>query len=228
MSGNTGLSGKHDVFAELATAGNAHLRDEQAAFANFDVVRDLDEVINFRAFADDRRAERAAINRHARADFHVVADEHISNLRHFAMNAAVLHVTETIRTNHRVGMNADALADFCARINRHVRKQIHVVAQFGIVADKIAGLQNRPRAYFHAFADDTMRSDVRARVNLRARCDDRGRMNAGGEFLFGKNSAMALANAMRALGTRIRIFFADLKRLSAMIAVAALCSARAK
>ena len=37
---------------------------------------------------------------------------------------------------------------------------------------------------------------------------------------------MALANAMRALGTRIKIFLADLKRLSAMIAVAALCSAQ--
>ena len=131
-------------------------------------MRDLHEIINFRALADDRRAERAAVNRYACADFHVVADDHVSDLRHFAMNAAVLHVTKTVRANHRVGVDAHALADFRARINRHVRKQIHVVAELGVVADEIAALQDRPRTDLHALANDAIRTDVRARINLRA------------------------------------------------------------
>ena len=146
VSGDADLSGEHDIISQLRAAGDADLRDQQAAFADFHVVRDLHEVINLRAFADDRRAERAAVNRHVRADFHVVADDDVADLRHFAVNAAVLHVTKTVRTNHRAGVNADAPADFRARINRHVREQIHVVAEFGVVADEIAALQNGSRA----------------------------------------------------------------------------------
>ena len=112
------------------------------AFADFHVVRDLDQVVNLRALADDRRAERAAVNRHVRADFHVVANDDVADLRHLAVNAAVQHVTETVRADHRAGVNADAPADFRARINRDVRKQVHVLAQLGIVADEIAGLQD--------------------------------------------------------------------------------------
>ncbi len=84
------------------------------------------------------------------------------------------------------------LADFRARINRHVRKQIHVVAELGIVADKIAALQNRIRANFHALADDAMRSDVRGRINLRGLRDDRRRMNSGGKFLFWEKQCQRL------------------------------------
>ena len=72
---------------------------KQTMLADFHVVRDVDEVVNFRALADDGRAERAAINRHARADFHVFADDDISNLRNFAMDAAVLNVAITVRAD---------------------------------------------------------------------------------------------------------------------------------
>ena len=89
-------------------------------------------------------------------------------------------------------MNADAPADFRVRINRHVRKQVHVVAEPGIVTDKIAGLQDRPRADFHALADDTMRPDVRGGVHLRARRNDRRGMNSGGLGAFGKKQRHGL------------------------------------
>src|ERR1019366_3495848 len=178
MSGKTGLSGEDDVLAKLATAGDAHLRDDQGAFADFDVVRDLDEVVNFRAFADDD----------------------ISDLRHFAVNVAVLHVTEAVRTNHRAGVNADALADFRAWINGDVWKQVHLLAEPGVVPDEVAALQDRPRADFHAFADDTMRPDVRAGVNLCARRNDRRGMNAGGIGSFGKEQRHGLGESDAGVG----------------------------
>ena len=107
------------------------------------------------------------------------------------MNAAVLHVTETVRTNHRASVNADAPADFRFRINGDIRKQVHVVPELRIVADTSAGLQDRPRADAHAFADDTMRSEVCGGVHLRARRNDGRWVNSGGEFLFRKKQRHA-------------------------------------
>src|SRR5208282_2464870 len=102
----------------------------------------------------------AAVNHHAGADFHIIADDDVANLRHLAMNAAILHVTKTVGANHGAGVNADAIPDFRARINRHIREQVHVLAEFGIVADEISALQDRPRADLHALADGALRSDL--------------------------------------------------------------------
>src|SRR5258706_2103927 len=155
-------------------------------FADFDVVRDLHEVVNLRALADDGRAERAAVNRHIRADLHVVADDEVADLWNFAVDAAVGNITNPVRADHRPGVDANALADFRARINGDVREKIHVITEPGIIADKIAALQNRARADAHAFADDAMRPDMGAGVNLRGGCDDGRRMDAGSGFLFRK------------------------------------------
>ncbi|MEI9961017.1 MAG: hypothetical protein WDM76_07740 [Limisphaerales bacterium] len=57
---------------------------------------DLDKIINFRALADDGRTERTAINGHVRANFHVVADNNISNLRNFPVNCAVLNIAKAV------------------------------------------------------------------------------------------------------------------------------------
>ena len=47
-----------------------------------DVVPDLHEIINFRAFADHRILERAAVDAAVGADLHVVLDDHPADLRH--------------------------------------------------------------------------------------------------------------------------------------------------
>ncbi len=89
-------------------------------------------------------------------------------------------------------MNAHAPADLRAGVNRDVRKQPRFVAEHGILADEIAGLQNAVRADLHPLANRAMRADVRGRINLRARGDDGGRMNAGGEFRFRKKQRKRL------------------------------------
>ena len=87
------------------------------------VVPDLHEVVDLRALADDRRPERAAINRHVRADLHVVAEDDVADLRHFAVHPCVQHVAKSVRADDRAGMDPHALAEFGARIKRDVRKQ---------------------------------------------------------------------------------------------------------
>ena len=122
MSGNANLSSEHNMISQLRAARDAGLSDDDAVLADFHVVRDLHQVVYLRPLADDRRAERAAVNRHPRADFHVVADDDVADLRHLAVDAAVLHVAETVRANHRVGVNAHAPANFRARVKGDVRK----------------------------------------------------------------------------------------------------------
>jgi hypothetical protein len=177
MARHARLAGEDGVVAQFGTARDAGLRDEQAMLADLHVVRDLHQIVYFCAASDDRRAERAAVHRHVRADFHVIADDDIANLRHLPMKTAVEHVAEAVRADDRAGVDADAPADLRAGINRDVRKINSSRRRCTeSVADEIAGLQN------HAFAPiftrspiDAMRADVGGRVNLRTRGDGGGR-----------------------------------------------------
>ena len=152
----------------------------------------------------------------------------MADLRDFPMDARVEHVAESIRADHRAGMNSDALADLRQRIKNDAGKQIRVRADDAIVADMVAALQNGPRANLNIFADVAKRADVRRRVNLRRRRDDRGRVDARRKVFSGKNSGSTRAKAIRALGTRIRTLRAEVKGPSTKMAAAALCSALAK
>ena len=140
MAGDADLPAHHNVISHLGAAGDADLRAQQAVLADFHIVRDVDEVVDFRALADGRRAEGATVNRNVRADLYVVADDDMSNLRNFAVDAAVLNVAVAVRTDDRIGVDADVIPDLPARIDSDVRKQIHVVAEPRIVSYKNAGL----------------------------------------------------------------------------------------
>src|SRR6185312_4643755 len=56
MSGYARLTGEDDVITKFRAAGNSYLRDHQTMVADNDVMTYLHEVIDFRAFADDRWA----------------------------------------------------------------------------------------------------------------------------------------------------------------------------
>src|SRR5204863_391906 len=89
MPGHTRLSGEDRVIADLRTARDADLCDHQAIVPDDDVVRDLHQVVDLRAFADHRRPERAAVDAHVGTDLDVVANDDIADLRHLAMNTVV-------------------------------------------------------------------------------------------------------------------------------------------
>ena len=139
----------------------------------------MNKIIDFRALTDDGRSQRAAINGRVRADFHVVLDDHMADLRHFAMAAFIKNVTVAIRANDRASVNGDALPDLALGIDDDVRKQANVVTKLAIAADVIAAQQRGTRADFHARADDAIGPDVRGGVNLRRGGNGRTRMNTG-------------------------------------------------
>ena len=63
------------------------LADDHAMPADDDVVPDLHEIINFRAFADDRVLERAPVDALIGADLDVVLDDDTADLRHLEVAA---------------------------------------------------------------------------------------------------------------------------------------------
>ena len=73
-----------------------------------DVVGDLHEVVDFGAFADDGGAKRAAVNRHVGADFNVVVNDNLADLRNFSVDAAVRDVAKAVGANDRARVDANA------------------------------------------------------------------------------------------------------------------------
>lgn len=66
------LPAEHDVLACFGRAGDACLGGDHIVLANFDVVGNLDEIVYFRAFADDRLLKAGAIDAGIGSDFYVV------------------------------------------------------------------------------------------------------------------------------------------------------------
>src|SRR5438067_231322 len=105
MAGQTNLAGKSDIMAEFGAAGDACLRHDQAMLANNNIVRDLHQVIYFRAFSDGGRPEGAAVNGDIGPDFDIVLDYNTADLRHFAMFSLVHNVAKTVRANDGSSMD---------------------------------------------------------------------------------------------------------------------------
>src|SRR5271170_71106 len=70
--GHPHLPADHGKISDRYAARYADLRDDQAVPSDRAVVSDLDEIVDFRAFANDRIAGRAAIDRGVGADLDIV------------------------------------------------------------------------------------------------------------------------------------------------------------
>jgi hypothetical protein len=186
MAREADLPAKDDVIAQPGAAGDANLRNEEAMFANAHVVSNLDEVVNFGAIANSRRAKRAAIHGDIRADLDVVTNDDISNLWDFAVDALVKHVAEAVRTNHGAGMNADAFADLSGGINGDVRKETGIFTNLRLRANGVATLQNGTSTDANSSLNDAMRPDVSREVNDGIGRNGGSWMDAGREHRLGK------------------------------------------
>ncbi len=98
---NAGMAGHHHIIADVQVASEHHRTGDHAAGTDagaaryaaagrddgvrtdLDVVRDLNLVIELDPVADDRIVDGAAIDGGVGADFHVSADPHPAELRHF-------------------------------------------------------------------------------------------------------------------------------------------------
>src|SRR5712691_7076323 len=102
---------------------------------NLAVVRHLDEIINLRSGPDARRSKCAAIDGRAGADFHVVVDFHMSQLRHFHMRPVLRAITKSVRADHAPGVDDDPRAENGASVKNDVWMQFRVRADPAVRPD---------------------------------------------------------------------------------------------
>ena len=147
------------------------LRADQIVPADAAVVADLHEVIDLRAAADHRRAIRPAIDRRSRADFDVIADFDIAELRAELVPAIDRRIAKAIRAQHRVGMKIVCSAEDRVLVKHGVGKQRALRADLAAVENPHAAVNDA------AFGDFDIRADERLRMHFDAGGDLRRRMN---------------------------------------------------
>src|ERR1043166_1516346 len=72
---DSGLGGDDDVITKCGAAGESDLPHDEAVAANSDVVGDMNEIVNFRALANDCGAEGAAVYGSVRSEERRVGKE---------------------------------------------------------------------------------------------------------------------------------------------------------
>lgn len=85
MARTARLSGKDNVIAGLGTAGNAGLGNDKAIFTDFNVVTQVDQIIDFSTSANLRRPQGRIVQAGAGANFDVVTEDDVSDLRNAGM-----------------------------------------------------------------------------------------------------------------------------------------------
>src|SRR5207247_2618028 len=105
------LPGDDDALAAGGRAGDAGLADEDVPRADAAVVADLHQVVDLRPRADPRRAEGAAVDRRAGADFNVVANLNMAELWSLDVLALDAAVAEAVGPDDAAGVNDDSVAD---------------------------------------------------------------------------------------------------------------------
>ena len=167
------LAGNDDVIAGAAGAGDAHLTDKEIVPADLAVVGHHDEVVDFRPVADPGGLECATVNRRARANFHVGPDFHMPELRNFDVPSALQTVTETIGSEHGVGVDNDTVAKHGSIIEDRAGIECHLVADAAETADDHAAVNTAACSQCAAFAN------ARKRVDATIVTDTSRGMNAG-------------------------------------------------
>lgn len=135
---DAGLGGDDAIVGELCAAGKSNLAHDEAMVAYDHVMRDMDEVVDFGALADDCGAEGRAIDGGIGADLDVVANDDVADLKNFAVAAFVENVAVAVGADDGSGVDDDAVADLATVINNDVGEEACVSADLGVATDVIA------------------------------------------------------------------------------------------
>src|SRR6266545_3768989 len=170
--GDTYLPRQDRPVADPAGAGNADLGDQDHVLADLAVMPDLHQVVDLRAPADHRVAERPPIDGAVGPDFHVSVDPQAAHLGDFAMGRAVERIAESVGAQHGSGVHdhavpdADAVPDDDPGVEPHLITECRVHPDKTERSDAAAGADHRPAL------DHSMRADCRGGIHPRAGRDD--------------------------------------------------------
>src|SRR5216683_5328114 len=161
MVRNADLTRDHDVIARGAGACDSHLTDQQVVSPDLAVVADLHEIIDLGAFANDRGLERAAVDGGAGADFHVIADLHMAELRDFVVASVMQAIAESVRADHRAGMDRDAMTQNGAVIKDGMRIESDIISKPAKSADYRSVFNSSDGDHRASFSDASERKYAR-------------------------------------------------------------------
>jgi hypothetical protein len=94
---------------------------------------------------NDRLAECGSVDCDVRPELDVIFDRNSTELGNFVMAPLILHIAESITSDHRAAMHDHPRADRTAFSDNHVGIQQCIVSDRCIVANKHTGIECHPR-----------------------------------------------------------------------------------
>ena len=130
MSNDTGLSADHDIIADFGASTDAGLGSNHRILTHFNIMGDLDEVIEFSPgmiMVEPIVARSIGIC----PNLHMVFNNHIAYLGYFFIGAVCLgRKAKSIAANDRSGMDGYIVANNAIVVNFYPGMYTHVICRF--------------------------------------------------------------------------------------------------
>ena len=178
MIPDTDLACHDDAVPCGRATSDAHLGANQIVSTNLAVVRNLNEVVDFRSLANDGCPIGTPIDGDVRADFHIILNDDVSQLRCRNVPSIFETVTKSVSADDRAGVNRDTLANHDIFVQYDSRVERDVLSNVRAAADMNACMKHRPRPDDGVIANGATGTDRSGFVDLRRRRHKRGWMNA--------------------------------------------------
>ena len=133
MARTARLSGKDNVIAGLGTAGNAGLGNDKAIFTDFNVVTQVDQIIDFSTSANLRRPQGRIVLAGAGANFDVVTEDDVSDLRNAGMLPFFRGKAETFAADDGMGPDDGIFAEDAVFVDDGAGIEDRAFANFDMV-----------------------------------------------------------------------------------------------
>ena len=171
------LSTDHDVMPYASTAGNPDLCHQDRMGTDRHVMGDLDQIVDLGALLDDRLTKCGSINRDIRPDLDVILDRDSPKLGNFVMLSLVLHIAESVASNHRAAVNDHPRANRAAFPDHNVGIEQRIISDRCIVADKHTWIEYYSRTNRDPVSQGDSRPDRDILSDVRVNASDDGRGN---------------------------------------------------
>lgn len=143
MASKAYLSADAAVFPDFRTAGNTYLRSHGRMLADFYIVGDLDEVVQFYAPANNGRSDTGSVDGRTGTDLYIFFENDIAELRDLLVGTVRLWCKpKAITADHRIGVNNTAVADdtimenSCAGVNAYAFAQADIPTNKNLVVNQ--------------------------------------------------------------------------------------------
>lgn len=167
MADNSNLAAKHDVFAGFNRSGDASLSCDDVVLANFNVMGDLDEVVDLCPISDDGSLEARAVDGRVGADLYVIFKDDDAELLEFYVAAEpVGGIAKTARADYNARLKDHSIAkaapfsdsaiglDLAFFADLYIKTNGYVGSNVCIGADSHVSVNDRMGSYGDVFAND--------------------------------------------------------------------------